>query len=605
MDDSKTKKSGHISNLLAVIFFTSLCYSNTLNVGFFYDDLSNITRNESIKNLQSPGGIIFGERPVGMLTFAINYALGGLNVTGYHIVNFLIHLVNCALIYCLLVTTFGMVMTGKKNESGAPKKTAFLATLLFAIHPVQTQAVTYIVQRTEILASTFMLLGLLMFIFSVTKPSKNFNRSVFFLPFLLYFLAFFTKEIAITLPALILLYDFLFLARLKLTNLKPRILVHVTLFSMCAIFTYFKLTAFQQVKGGSAGFVLKSISSKEYFLTQSQVIWTYLRLLFFPFNQNLDYDYPIFSSFLDIQFILSFGILLAIGSAAIIFIKRARMWESATVPIFFTAWFFIILSPTTSFIPILDVIYEHRLYLSSLTVWSLAIISLIDRLACPGFSTAKVLTGKSVLGFLLAFLISTTFARNRVWGDSIALWKDTVSKSPKKARPNNNLGDAYMDKGEYNEAIFWLKQSIQADPLYMESHYNLGLCYIKKREIFKALPYMEEVIKINKVLKTGHFGVSYNKTLDLMAHANLGNIYNVKGEYEKAISHFNSALVIDPSNPSTLFNLGITYKKNANLKEALAVFDKIVRMDPSDSDAQRNLSELQRRLGKRSLIHPK
>ena len=372
-------KKFHLVAGLLIAISTFLVYSNTFYASFHFDDAQNIVENYSIRNLGNWIDITRGQRGVAMLTFAINYAMGGLNVIGYHIANLVIHITNGILVYFLIFLTLNRIDSYK----GIAKKIAIYTALLFALHPIQTQAVTYIVQRMESLASMFMLIGLLLFI-KGTETSKTVSRALLYGAVAVsYLLGFNSKEIAITLPAIIILYDYCFLSEGNPKKLVSRWPIYGVLLVILVFLAAPTFTGLQETPGEapSAGFGVQGITPNEYLFTQFNVLIYYITLLFVPVNQNLDYDFPVSKGLFEVPVvnqgtvlniplpppIISLIIILTIIGFALYLLTRhaSRITHQGRLIAFFILWFFIILSPSSSFIPIIDVIFEHRLYLPS------------------------------------------------------------------------------------------------------------------------------------------------------------------------------------------------------------------------------------------------
>ncbi len=201
-----------------------------------------------------------------------------------------------------------------------------------------------------------------------------------------------------------------------------------------------------------------------------------------------------------------------------------------------------------------------------------------------------------IFAALLIALSITTIKRNSMWQNAITFWSDVAGKSPGEARPHNNMGSALIIAGRCDDAMPSLLLSIKADPWYIEPHYNIALCYIKKGRFDDAIPKLEEVLRINAVLKKGHYGVQTASRLDLQAHSNRGNIYNIKGMTDKAIFHYKEALNINPKDTSTQFNLAMTYEAIGMLKEARAEFEEVLKTDPTDKGARRGVERIARLL---------
>jgi hypothetical protein len=255
---------------------------------------------------------------------------------------------------------------------------ALFAALLFAVHPVQTESVTYIISRTELLATFFYLATFLLFIKGGT--SGKFSYAIGML--ITSLLSMGSKEWAVTLPAMLMVYDLLFLSGGKVKPVLSRWYIYLlTALPWALVLSNLDLLS----KGGSAGVGFNLVSATgitpaTYLYTSFNVIWTYLRLLVLPINQNLDYDYAIAKTLFELPTILSFlGHAAVVLAAVVLYVKKK--W---TVVPFGVAWFYIGLSPTQSFVPVVDVIFEHRVYMPSIGFFLVFIVlyeSLFDRIA--------------------------------------------------------------------------------------------------------------------------------------------------------------------------------------------------------------------------------
>lgn len=403
----------HFYAALAIGLLVIAAYSNTFHSSFQFDDQPQIIQNGVIRSLST--GILKQTRGVTYFSFAVNYALGGLDVTGYHAVNVSVHIINALLAYCLLLSTFKLL---NKDDAWA-RRVAFFSALIFALHPVQTQAVTYIIQRMESLSSLFYIAALLFFARAAFAGSRLKRLILYAMVGVSYLLGFYSKETTFTIPAVVLLYDFFFVSKGHIKGLVkrwPLYAVLAALFIFFTVHTVMPLGGFNDVskesavaetapprpdssvpvalpKEESAGFKVTYISPKEYLLTQFNVVVYYMTLMTVPVNQNLDYDFPRATSLFEaplkrkgaalnmpmpppiaslviILFIIGLGIYLYFKSMK----EAGGQWAEKRLIAFFIFWFFIILSPTSSFIPIIDVIYEHRLYLPSLGFFTVFVI---------------------------------------------------------------------------------------------------------------------------------------------------------------------------------------------------------------------------------------
>jgi len=351
-------------NLIAFFIIALLiliAYSNTFTASFHFDDNPSIVENPFIKRVtwENLARMFEGTRPVVNFSLMLNYQLSGLNVVGWHIFNIGCHIMNSYFVYLLILGTLGLPALNEKY-GGRAKRIALFGALLFGVHPIQTESVTYIISRTELLAAFFYLATFLLFIKGTRSGKFAYSIGAFFTSLL----AMGSKEWAVTLPAMLLLYDFLFLSDSKVKPVLARWKSYV-LVALPWGFVAYALTA---TKLSGAGFGISgqnNITPWTYLLTSMNVLWTYVRLLFLPINQNLDYDFPLAKTLFEFPTILSFlGHLLVV--AACLWVYRKKAW---TLVPFGIAWFYITLSPTQSFVPILDVIFEHRVYLPSVGIF--------------------------------------------------------------------------------------------------------------------------------------------------------------------------------------------------------------------------------------------
>ncbi|MBI4691363.1 MAG: tetratricopeptide repeat protein [Nitrospirae bacterium] len=389
-----------------------------------------------------------------------------------------------------------------------------------------------------------------------------------------------TKEIAFTLPFVIILYEFSFFGKAKnyeLQSTNSGRFLYLLPFLFVLILIPLSLIGPGFTIDTSvidAGEEIRYLQLKEaitlpryaYLFTQLRVIATYIRLLFLPINQNLDYDYPVYSSFLEPAVILSFLFLLAIfGFGIYLWVKGLKVQRaegsnsqlSTVNPLNFKLipfgilWFFITLSVESSIIPIKDVIFEHRVYLPSVGIimaFGTALFGVIQRRGSSATVRQNDRTSGQSSSFsflsialplycpvaLIVLLSIAAYQRNSVWQDKVRLWEDVVSNSPNKTRGHYNLGDAYCSRG-------WIDRAIE--------HYQITL-----------------------KLKPDHAG----------ANTNLGFLYYYsKGWIDKAIEHYEIALRSEPGNARTHLNMGIAYKRKGQMDKAIIHFEMANRLNPS------------------------
>jgi tetratricopeptide (TPR) repeat protein len=566
-----------------------LAYSNTFDVPFQFDDKWYIVENPIIKNLgyflspskaaDFPKFTLFKNRFVGYLTFALNYRIHGLDVTGYHVVNLAIHIINASLVYFLVVLTFRTPLLGGTSLLKHRRHIALFSALLFVTHPVQTQAVTYIVQRFASLATFFYILSLVAYISARLSSQKAAHISLYFLSLVSAVLAMKTKEIAFTLPLAVALYEFMFFKGRKLRRM-------LWLFPLFLTMLIIPLTLIDTDRPpgeligdvGEATKVETEMSRLAYLFTELKVITTYVRLLFLPVNQNLDYDYPLYVSLFEPPVLLSFLFLLGIFGLGVFLYYRSRITHYALrLCAFGIFWFFLTLSVESSVIPILDVIFEHRVYLPSAGAFlalGTGAFLLMEKLGRKAARNAAV----SLLVAAPLLLSAATYERNTVWKSEISLWEDVVRKSPRKVRGHYNLGLSFMSMGLTNKAIEQYQIAFRLKPDFAMAYASLGTAYYSKGLTDKAIEQYTIALRLRPDFA--------------MAHYNLGTAYGSKGLADKAIEHFQSALRFKPDYANAHYNLGLIYFKKGLLDRARAEFEAVLKLNPLDREAKQQLERM-------------
>jgi hypothetical protein len=354
-------------NLIAFALITVMvltAYSNTFTASFHFDDDAAISENYAIKHVTVENilSCLNSNRPIVNLSLMLNYSLNGMNVVGWHVFNIGVHIANSFLVFLLLLRTLNLPSLSARYAEKS-RRMALFGALLFAVHPIQTEAVTYIISRSELLATFFYLATFLFFIEGLRTNKFRYYVFAFFTSAL----SMGSKEWAVTLPAMLFLYDFVFVANGSLKDALGRWKAYLLLILPWGLILKSVMPSMTGSAGGSvsAGFGMsgqKGITPVTYLLTSFNVMWTYIRLMLLPINQNLDYDYPLARTLFELPTLLSFlGHVAVVGAALWLYLKR----KSLLVP-FGVAWFYIGLSPVQSFVPILDIIFEHRMYMPSI-----------------------------------------------------------------------------------------------------------------------------------------------------------------------------------------------------------------------------------------------
>ncbi len=572
---------------LLILILGALIYSNTFQAPFVLDDYTSIVRNPAIQDLASyaPGGEGFESHPrrwFGYFTFALNYHFGGFSVTGYHLLNLIIHLAAALLVYLLVLLTFRTPVLEQSRLGSQAPAAALLSALFFVAHPVQTQAVTYIVQRLTSLSTLLYLLAFVCYILArlhgekrnsaqrKAKPAGGEWRKAAPLlagAVLAAFLAMKTKEIAFTLPLAVLLYEIFFFQgawKRRILYLLP-LLLTLPLIPLSVILTGASETAPETAATDDPFRAGTDMSRLVYFFTQLRVLVTYLRLIVLPVNQNLDYDYPVYTSFLEPPVFLSSLLLLALtvlaaalsGSARTSFLLPAPLRSSFDpayrLVSFGILWFFLTLSVESSFIPIEDVIFEHRLYLPLAgisAIFALMLLLLSRRVSALAGSRAPIVLG----AVLIAALSTATWQRNQVWGSNIRLWEDTALKSPGKARPWYNLGTYYSDQGMLQESGNALARALNIDPASADAWHNLGRTYMLAGMNEEAIDALQRALNLRSGMSN--------------AAVNLGVALIRAGRPDEAVLILERETSRLQENPEVRLNLGIAYARSGDLASA-------------------------------------
>ncbi len=526
----KIDRLRHLWEPALILLVGLLAYSNSLQGPFVLDDIYAIVRNSDIHSFA--GQQFHTPRYLAYQSFALNYQLGGVEVFGYHLVNLLIHLLTALLVYLLLRLTFRTpyfaAQADRDSGTGAlmgERMIPLVVALLFVVHPLQTQAVTYVVQRMTSMAALFYLSALVLYLLARLRAVAGEGRR--WMPVLLLVAATLaavaamkTKEIAFTLPLAIALYELFFFSG----SWKKRLLWLLPLLATLPIVPL-SVVAMQQslaaaADGGGAGADTELFSAGEldrltYLLTQFRVIVTYLRLLVLPVNQNLDHEYPIYTSFLTPPVFLSFLLLSGLAGVAVcLYFRSARpLVTEPGFPVanparhvptpgllrlisFGICWFFLTLAVESSVVPIVDVIAEHRVYLPGVGFFlgAVALIVLLLQRVSSLLVHRLVMTAALVLILVLGY---ATWQRNQIWSDDLRLWHDVIAKSPGKARPYNDIGAILIGKQRFEEAIDYLSRSVELDPQYPYAYSNLGLALIMSNRSAEAIPLLKKAIGLH------------------------------------------------------------------------------------------------------------
>jgi tetratricopeptide (TPR) repeat protein len=481
---------GPIPAWILVVAVGVVAYANSLTVPWQFDDHTLVTDPAFTDFRLAPAGQLLGDllavggrRLVGDLSFAVGFRVFGLSPVGHHAVNVAIHLAAALLLLRLvrlLARTAPLRATFVERDAGA---IALAAALLFVAHPLQTQAVTYVVQRYASLAAALFLASVVSYLEARLAATRA-SAARWYVAFLAAAAAaVLTKESAFTLPLAVAAAELLFFdARpsARLAWLSPFLLAGA------AVAVAIAAGPLPLARVDAVTRLDQAIPRGDYFLTQLQVVAEYLGLLVAPVGQNLDHDVRLVTGLGAPSTWLALGLhvgLVGAGVAAAVQGRRGSPWLLLVA--YGIAWFYATNLVESSIIPIPDLMFEHRAYLPSVGFFLVA-ASLIDRFPATGWDGRKTIA----VGCAVALLATLTVARNRVWRDDLSLWSDAAAKSPGKPRPLNNVGVALSARGRHAEAAAWYERAIAADPRYSKAWFNLGETWQQLGRCDLAVPWL-------------------------------------------------------------------------------------------------------------------
>lgn len=609
--------------LLALLFAVAAfaLYGVALRAPFLFDDYTSIVANTRLVRLWNyipPAG----PRGVGYLSFALNYAASGLEPAPYRAVNIAIHALNGLLVFYLLGRVADHLAPERKG--GRNRALAAAAALLFLVHPVQTGAVTYVVQRFTSLSTLFYLLSFTCYL----SAAERYRREGRFLdrghlaPYVAsvvsVLLAMKTKEIAFTLPLAILAWEFLFRRKGGGGGDWPVPLAYYLPLALSILVVPAQFLGSTSSIGELLGEVERrsrettEIGRWEYFLTEARVLVIYVRLLFVPVGQNLDYDFVVSRSLLEPAVLLSFSFHALLVAAAVRIYRRAASGIILLIP-FGVFWFYLTLSVESFIMPIHDVIFEHRMYLPSpgmIAAAAALLATAAERL--PGERGRKALP--CLLAASLLVLSALTVSRNLLWSDGIGVWRDAIAKSPGKARPRANLAELYLKLGRTAEAERELVEALRIDPSIPLLHNTLGNVYKLQGRFPEATAEYERALLLDPRLAEAFYGVGtilaekgdrqgalqyLRKAVELSpgmyeAYVVIANVYDVMGRKEEALRLYAYAIAIRPDYDLAWFNQGILREGTGDREGARGDYRKALSLNPSLESARKRLETLGR-----------
>ncbi len=569
----------YILPILLIISLGVFIYSFNITNKLFWDDDDWIINNPMVHELSwSSLRALFSEnalagigsvsnyyRPVLFTTFAINYALGGDNPIGYHLVNNFFHIANGLLVFFILNSVL------KKPEEKF-SLIAFLTSLVFIIHPLQTEAVTYVAGRGDPMGVFFMLTALALW----------YRAECLYLSWMHWWrigsmisliLALLTRETAIIFPVLLGVFFVAFMTRERFfRSLLLGIQKTIPYLSVVVLYGILRLTVLNF--SNTLNFYETANVYSEHLIvrlyTFMHVLGVYLRLLVWPTGLHMERSVPVHLSIFDIHvwpmtlFLIGLGVLLIIlyrkeKNSLEVFKSQFRVW------FFGMGWFFVALGPVSGITPINALLYEHWLYLPMIGFFLIVFDSLerlIHRLRVPdlqrkiGYTFGLIVVGMNI------FFITQSIKRNMLWGDAITFYKDVLKYEPRNVKINNNIGNLYNQKGDTDQAMIHYQQAIAIGDVFPQPYYNLGTILEERGEVAKAADLYEQAIKLDPNF--------------YYAYARLAKAYTNQKNYRGALGVLEAVKQRYPEDPALYYNaallqavLGENTAAMANLQEGL------------------------------------
>lgn len=558
-------------------------FSNTFSNAFIWDDPYLITENPSIRDLSniplffrpyywnvshpSPGSQAL-YRPLRTTSFALDYHFWGLNPAGYHLTNLLLHMANVVLVF-FVISAIAKAPSENglqiADDQGLLMSLPFLTALLFAAHPIHTESVTYIKNRSDLLAALFFWSAFLLFIKYDPAMSKLLRRLITAGSLLCFTLALLSKEMALSLPLVLLLYITCFRDRSEWFRTFGRVVPY----GLVAVLSlWFSQTMFTAVAPPKA---LVRLDLIPHILAVVKTLGTYLWLLAFPVNLNAERAFSVPRYFWEP------GIVFSLAVPAGIAIVAGRSRVRTPLVLFGIAYVFITLLPAANIVFLISrPVAEQRLYIPSLgfcllTAWVLhALYQRKIRFLRPSSTAVLVSAGMIVAAYGIG-----TYQRNKDWRDPITFYTRTIQSNPGSPRIYNNLGIALAEQGRRDEAIVNYKTALRIDPEYASAYNNLGVELAETNRPDEAVKYYKKALRIKPDYAAAHY--------------NLGTALIRSGNMASAVDHIETALRLAPDNVEALNALGLIYDDAGRFKEAVNAFIRALGIKPDFMTALTNL----------------
>ncbi|HHT9136081.1 MAG TPA: tetratricopeptide repeat protein [Candidatus Wunengus sp. YC60] len=576
------KRYYHVYCLLLPFLISIIVYLNCLQNSFVYDDDSTIINNYFIRHWSNLPDLFTSRyfvlsaeltyRPVVTLSYFIDYTFWHLNPLGYHLTNILLHATNSVLVFI-----FGFQIFKRRSAT-------LISALFFSSYPLFSEVVNAVGFREDLLAFMFLILAFICYL------KANQQRYILYYPMSLfcYFLSLFSKEMAITLPVLIILYDMVFKGT---PYQKARYLYYLGYFFVAIFYMLNRFFFLHNPLESQIPYPQGSLFVN--FLTMTHVLASYVKLLFLPFHLNADYVVPFSTSLAKTSFWLAVLLFVAIG------ICSFRMRFQNRRIFFFMLWFFVTLIPVMNIIPLGNIMAERFLYIPG-AGFSMIVACLLSKMhskysiassnhIIPNISddfAGRIIAPYPSLSIPFVFIVFfilfgnayLTCKRNNDWKDGLWLWSKTTLTSPNSFRAHINLGNAYEKKGLNTAAFEEYQRALSIDPNDADIYNNLGIYYNKMNHFDDAIQHFIRCLNINPKHPR--------------AYNNLGVVFTKQRRLDEAIQVFRQAISINPLYPDAHNNLGIACYRKGLIDEAEREFKLAISIEPYHAEAHNDLGIL-------------
>ncbi|MFA6561199.1 MAG: tetratricopeptide repeat protein [Verrucomicrobiia bacterium] len=603
------KSRFHSIAVVILIVTGVLLYGHTLSFPFVFDDHIYLVDNPLVRDAHSfvwnGDFVAFSTsskrlgldpdistnmilRPVTYFTFYINYIIDEMRPRGFRAVNIAIHCANAVLLFMVLLH----LLSGSRKSGSLTAVSegfiAFLAALLFLVHPLQTESVTYIVQRFTSLSAFFYLFTILTYLIAYSTSSKLTAAFFRWTSVIGLIVGMLSKEDLFTLPFMLVALDWL-VTGIPMGIVWRRVLPYFLCLPLIPVLIM--LTSWAQQSGNASVVAAFNITNPysdpnyqyHYALTQLSAVLTYLRLILVPVGLNLDWQYPLSKSLLDMQVIGSVMWIVGVVGGAWFWYYRRQEDARRSLVFGSVLWYFVTLAMSSSVVPLPDLMAEHRCYIASIGAFA-ALACCVDMMRTY-FADRRGIqyVVPACAGVWILALMATTVVRNEVWRSEINIWKDAVAKSPGKFRPLMNLGVAYVEHGKSKEGMACFRKALQIEPALIGGYENLSTMENTSGNYAEALLVSQMGLKY----APDSCKLLFNKAV----------AYNGLGQTKKSIEWFNKAIKISPTHKQSHLALGVLYTNLKQYDDALKHY-KIAASLPTfrefDAQLRFNIAQIER-----------